>query len=155
MYSYHTESFTYAVCTTCLRQETICVVIECIHCLKKRKKWCVSKFSFHSGFQFNIQKKIRIFLFLGLCAISPGYSSCPQSYKGNYRICYLYQQHTFPVCWCWRSTFTETEMVPVLWLCHINSLSCFILWIWPSTTGRQVSYKLKWSSIDISRSFSY
>ena len=105
---------------------------------------------------FNSFKKIfRIFLFLGLCTIPPGYSSCPQSYKGNYRICYLNQQHPFPVCWCWRSTFTETEMVPMLWLCHINSLSCFIFWIWPSTTGRQVSYILKWSSINVSRSFSF
>lgn len=36
MYSYPTESFNCAVCTTHLRQETICVVIECIHCFKKK-----------------------------------------------------------------------------------------------------------------------
>jgi len=145
MYSYPTESFTCAVCTICLLQETICVVIACIHCFKKSYVWANSHFIV--GFNSTFKENFRIFLFLGLCAISPGYSSCPQSYKGNYRICYLYQQHTFPVCWCWWSTFTETEMVPVLWLCHINSLSCFIFWIWPSTTGRQVSYKLKWSSL--------
>jgi hypothetical protein len=109
----------------------------------------MNKFSLHSGFQFNIQNNFKIFLFLGICTIPPGYSSCPQSYKGNYRICYLYQQHPLPVCWCWWSTFTETEVVPVLWLCHFNSLSCFIFWIWPSTTGRQVSYKLKWSCVNL------
>jgi hypothetical protein len=138
LYSCPTESFSCAVCTTCLWQETNCVVIACIHCFFFLSGvWANSDFI--EGFNSTFKKNFRLFLFLGLCTISSGYSSCAQSYKGNYRICYLYQQHTFPVCWCWWSTFTETEMVPVLWLCHINSLSCFVFWIWPSITGRQVS----------------
>jgi len=92
-----------------------------------------------NGISIKHPTHVRIFMLLGLYTIPSRHPACPQSYKRDHRICYSYQQHPFPVRGCWWSAFTETEMVPVLWFCYFNSLSCFFFWVWPSATGRQVS----------------